>query len=193
MKVTAAILAGGKGTRFVPHKGLLNLNGETIIERQIRELKSVFDDLIIITNSLERYKALGVRLFSDIALDKGPLGGIYSALINSDGQYNFLIASDMPHVNTLLIEYMRNYIKDYDVVVPEFRRKLEPLYAFYSKSCISSIKRQFEKNNFKLTDFLTGVKIKKIKHDEVSHFDPQGLSFANINTEKDYEKFKGEE
>lgn len=190
MKMTAAILAGGKGTRFVPHKGLLEIEGISIIKRQLEILRPIFDNIIIVTNSPQAYKDLGAALVSDIILCKGPLGGIYSALKQSDTLYNFIVASDMPCLNSLLIRYMSSKISGYDAVVPELGGRLEPLHAFYAKACLSVIENQLKNDNLKIIDFFPQVRIKKIGKEELSQFDPQQLSFLNINTPKDYEKVK---
>lgn len=189
-RLTAAILAGGKGSRLIAHKGLLEIEGKAIIKRQLEILRPIFDNIIIVTNSPQAYKDLGATLVSDIILGKGPLGGIYSALKQSDTLYNFIVASDMPCLNSLLIRYMSSKISGYDAVVPELGGRLEPLHAFYAKACLSAIENQLKNNNLKITDFLAYVRIEKVSKEELFQFDPQQLSFLNINTPKDYEKVK---
>lgn len=189
-RLSAAILAGGKGTRLIAHKGLLEIEGVSIIKRQLEILRPIFDKILIVTNSPQVYKDLDAALVSDIVLGKGPLGGIYSALKHSYTLCNFIVASDMPCLNSALIEYMRSKISGYDAVVPEAGGRLEPLHAFYAKTCLSAIENQLKNNHLKITDFLAQLKIKKVNAEEISRFDPQHLSFLNINTPKDYEKVK---
>ena len=189
-RITAAILAGGKGIRLIAHKGLLEIEGIPIIKRQLEILRPIFDNIIIVTNSPELYKGLDAALISDIVLNKGPLGGICSALKQSETAYNFVVASDMPCLNSLLIRYMSSKISGYDAVVPELDGRLEPLHAFYAKTCLSVIENQLKNDNLKITDFLAHVRIEKVSKEELSQFDPKQLSFLNINTPKDYEKVK---
>lgn len=187
-KITAGILAGGRGKRFLPHKGLLSIGGRTIIERQLDTLRSLFCDIVIVTNSFKPYENLNARLISDIILDKGALGAIYSLLKQTTTQHNFIIACDMPYINPSLIKYMLGKINGYDAVVPEFFGRLEPLHSFYSRDCIGAIEVQLEKNNLKIQRFFSLVKTKIIKQEDVEKFDPKGLSFVNINTEEEYGK-----
>lgn len=182
----AAILAGGKGSRFIPHKSFLKINGETIIEKQLETLNKVFTDIVVVTNNGELYKGLNVRIIADIIPNKGALGGIYSALMNIKDGHCFITASDMPYLNIDLIKYMMDNASDSDVLVSEFNRVLEPLYAFYSKRCILAIEKQIKEDNFKISDLFKSVKVKKISQKVVSKFDPEGMSFTNINTQEDY-------
>lgn len=185
---SAAILAGGRGKRLIPHKGLLKLGDKTIIAREIGLLGAIFSEIIIIANQPEYYKGFKLKVFSDIILNKGALGGIYSALKHSKTPYNFITGSDMPYPNAAFIKYMAGFLKNYDVVVPEFAGQLEPLYAFYSKDCISVIENQFHKNDLRIQDLFTLVATKIIDQKKVLEFDPQGLSFTNINTPEEYTK-----
>jgi molybdopterin-guanine dinucleotide biosynthesis protein A len=168
----------------------LEIEGISIIKRQLEILRPIFDKIIIVTNSPQAYQDLDAALVSDIILGKGPLGGIYSALKQSDTLYNFIVASDMPCLNSLLIRYMSSKISGYDAVVPESGGRLEPLHAFYAKACLSVIENQLKNDNLKIIDFFPQVRVKKIGKEELSQFDPKQLSFVNINTLKDYEKVK---
>ena len=49
--VTGVILAGGKSSRYGKNKSFVIVNGIPLIERVIREMKDVFQDVIIITNT----------------------------------------------------------------------------------------------------------------------------------------------
>lgn len=190
-KISAAILAGGKGSRFIPHKALLKLGDKAIIEKELEVLSSLFADVTIVANDSKLYQHLGVNIISDIVLDKGPLGGIYSFLRQSKNQHNFIAAADMPCLNLSLIKYMSAIALDYDIVVPRFRGIFHPLHAFYSKNCIGVIEEQIEADNKKISDIFKSdcVKTKVVQEAEIRLFDRQGLSFTNINTKEDYERF----
>ena len=60
-KVTGIILAGGKSSRMGTDKGMLELNGNIIVEHIIEQLKPNVDELIIIANN-ENYNNLGFRV-----------------------------------------------------------------------------------------------------------------------------------
>lgn len=65
---------------------------------------------------------------------------------------------------------------------------MEPLHAVYSKNCTGPMKNLIERGNLKITDFFDLVKVRYVGKEELDRFDPQRLSFFNINTEDDLKK-----
>lgn len=185
---TAIILAGGKNTRMGGDKAFLKIGEKTIIEIILDKLKSFFEKIIIVTNSPDRYRIFRVRLISDIIPNKGPLGGIYSGLVNTREFHNFFFACDTPFLNVELIRYMKNNYGNFDVITPKLKYGYEALHAIYSKNCITPIEKQLKQNNLKIIDFFPQVKIKEITEDIIKQFDPRLLSFFNINTNADYQQ-----
>ncbi len=183
----ALILAGGKNKRMGRNKALIKLNGETIIENQIRLLRGIFEETLIITNSPWEYQHLKVRMIEDVIPQKGPLGGIYSGLFYSESFYNFFLACDIPFPNVNLIAYMKNCVGNEDVIIPR-GTGFEPLFAFYSKDCLLPMKKQIDSESLRITDFLSRVKVRVLETQELNKFDPAGVSFFNINTREDLKK-----
>lgn len=190
--MTAIILAGGKATRMgCADKAFLRLGREMLIKRQLRLIRKLFKKIIIVTNSPQRYRNLnGVRIVTDLIPNRGPLGGIYSGLQASEDDYNFVLACDMPFINLDLISYMLKKIKGFDIVIPRYNRKFEPLYAVYSRNCIKPIENGLSRKNLKITRFLQYVKVRIISKKEITQFDLNGISFVNINTPNDYRRLK---
>lgn len=184
--ITGIILAGGKSSRMKHEKAFLKLGAKTIIEELISRLKKNFCKLIIIANDTRKYMEFGLEMASDILPEKGPLGGIYTALVKSDSFYNFVFACDMPFINQDLIRYMLKECRGYDITIADYNGRLQPLCAIYSKNCIEPIKKQLEKNELKIRDFFDYVKVRKISKEEITKFDSGGLSFSNINTPEEY-------
>ena len=201
--ITGIILAGGKSSRMKHEKAFLKLGAKTIIEELISRLKKKFSKFIIIANDTRKYmkfgtstspianpesnRRIGIEVISDILPEKGPLGGIYTALVKSDTFYNFVFACDMPFINQNLIRYMLKECRGYDITIADYNGRLQPLCAIYSKNCIEPIKKQLEKNNLKIRDFFDYVKVRKISKEEIAKFDSDGFSFSNINTPEEYQ------
>ena len=118
----------------------------------------------------------------------GSLSGLHSGLVASKSKYNFVVACDMPFLNEELVRYMKNGCENYDIVVPKINHRYEPLFAIYSRNCISFIEKQLERDNRKIMDILALVNKRVITHDELNKFDSEALSFFNINTHVDYQQ-----
>lgn len=185
--MTGIILAGGKSRRMGEDKPFVLFSGRPLIETMIDKISPLFNDLIIVTNKPHLYQRYGVRTEVDIVKDQGPLGGIYTGLISSKDRYNFIFACDMPFLNQALIEYMVGETKSggYDVVMPEYEGRLQPLCAIYSKRCIKPIEDELSKDNLRIIDFLKYVKVRMIKEKEISRLITGQPSFTNINTPQD--------
>src|SRR3989338_7683808 len=94
--ITGVVLAGGKSLRFGQNKAFALLQGVTLIERVLNVMKTLFDDLLIVTNNPGDYSSFDVPVVSDLEPDKGPLGGIVTALHYSERDRIFVAACDMP-------------------------------------------------------------------------------------------------
>jgi molybdopterin-guanine dinucleotide biosynthesis protein A len=166
-------------------KAFVKIGSKTMIEELISRLENKFSKLMIIANEKEKYAGLGIEVIKDIIPEKGPLGGIYTALVKSDSFYNFIFSCDAPFVNLDLIDYMISEREGIDIIVPRWNNRFEPLHAIYSKNCIEAIERQLGKNELKVTNFFQYVKVRVIDEKEISRFVSSQPFFANINTPQD--------
>ena len=185
--MTAVILAGGKSSRMGSNKAFLKLKGKTFIELQIDLLRKMFGEIFISANIPSEFEYLNLQIFKDIHPGKGPLGGIYTSLINSSSFHTFMLACDMPFVGSELIKYLKDLTKEYDVVIPKSERGLEPLHAFYSKNCIDPIKRELEEDNLRIISFFPHVNVKIVELDSLVTSDSFNNSIKNLNTRDEYE------
>lgn len=186
--VTAIVLAGGMATRMGPgcDKAFLVIDDRPIIDRQLKVLKRVFKEIIIVTNSKNRYNHLkGIRMISDILMRRGPLGGIYSALMASSTYHNFVIACDMPFINEALVRYMIDKKDNYDILIPKIDKKFHPLFGIYSKYCIPVMEEMLKHNRLRIAGIFSKVKTRFISKKTVEKFDKELRSLVNINTKED--------
>lgn len=184
--VTGIILSGGKSTRMKTDKAFLKLGSRTMIEEVISRLEGRFSKLMIIADDREKYARFGIKVIEDIIPDKGPLGGIYTALVKSDSVYNFVFSCDAPFVDPGLIDHMISKAKDFDIIVPNWQDRFEPLHAIYSKNCIGAIEKQIKKNDLKITNLFPEVSVSVLEQEELERFNVSKVTFFNINTKEDY-------
>lgn len=184
------VLAGGENSRMGEDKAFMLFSGKPLIEHTLSEISQLFKKILVITNRPFNYREYNIKVQRDILPKRGSLGGIYTGLVVSGSEYNFIIACDMPFLNQGLIKYMVSQCRDYDVVVPEFEGRLQPLFAIYSSKCIDSIEEQFFQKNFRIVDIFSHVRAKVISEETVRKFDKDGQCFININTPQDYQRFK---
>lgn len=193
--ITGIILAGGKSSRYGANKAFVEINGVQLIERVITVMGSVFEHLILITNTPHEYTYLNLPMYEDLIKGLGPIGGILTGLEAISDESGFFMACDMPFINGDLIHYMVAVSDDYDAVVPRISWKMEALHALYKKSCLTAIKELIESNEYQTIKFFNKIRVRYVDWDEIRAFDPKQRSFFNINSPQellDAVKLKGE-
>jgi molybdopterin-guanine dinucleotide biosynthesis protein A len=190
--VTGAILAGGLSKRMGKDKSLLEVGGKRVIDRTVELFGSVFSCVIIITPDPVTYAYLGVRMAADLLPGHGALSGIHSALFHATTSHVFVVACDMPMLNPMVIRHIIEPPGRWDVVVPRIGDYLEPLHARYARTCLKPIEQSLSGGSRKITDFFEKVQVKYVQEEELRSLDPDLLSFRNINTPEDLDRFRRE-
>lgn len=188
--VAGIILAGGKSSRMGVNKSFLKLGNQTIIERITDLMKSIFKEVIIITNTPAEYAFLQLPLYEDIFKGKGPLGGIHSGLTYSKTEKNFVSSCDIPLMTKEMIEHILNYKTEKPIIFCEAAGYHQPLVGVYKKEVVAEIEKILS-NNDETTDKSFHHFLKRVNA-EIIH--PKNLSFYkdefffNVNKKEDYEK-----
>jgi len=188
MRASGIILAGGKNTRMGIEKSFLKFGTKTLVENTIDIFKTIFSEIIVVTNNSRSFLKFGTIVVEDLIKNKGPLGGVFSGLCFSKSELNFVVGCDMPFVNPYLVKYMISKPEEYDVVIPEVDGRVESLFARYSKNAIPVILSHLLKDKLKTQNVLSELNVLKITTEEIERLDPEHLSFFNINTQDDLKK-----
>lgn len=186
---SAVVLAGGQSRRLGEDKSLLVLDGQPLLLRTLDRLAGVSEDLIIVANDPGRYAHLQLpaRLVPDERPGVGALMGIYSGLRAARHPYVLVVACDMPFLNLPLVHHLLSLTSGYDVVIPQIGEEMEPLHAVYGKSCLPAIGQVLAQGQRRIIAFFDQVRVRHVPPDEIDRFDPEHLSFVNINTPEDWE------
>ncbi len=181
--ITGIILAGGKSSRMGTDKGVLILNGKTIVAHIIDALKPAVDNIIIIANN-DHYNNYGFKVYKDIVKDCGPMGGIYTGLLNSQTNLNMVVSCDIPNISTDIINKIISHADKNDITVPIHNNNLEPLCAVYNKNCISTFEKLITDKEWKMKESFKYFQTTKV---ELNEKDFENY-FTNINTPSEFLK-----
>ena len=186
INIGAAILAGGKSTRFNgQNKALINVLGGSILDRNIITLQSIFKEIHIISNTNADFIYTGIPVFKDIFENKGPLGGIYSALLHSGCEAVFIFSCDMPFLSKNLIKnIIINFTKsNSQILIPQIFHKIEPLHAIYSTSILPILENYIKSAvDYKIRLFFPKVSTSYLALDNSQE---NQKAFLNINSPDD--------
>lgn len=188
--VSAAILAGGRNTRMKNHKAFLAFDGCPIIQRTLNGLYSVFDEVLVIANEMDRYAHLDARVLPDVIPHQGPLSGIHAALTHAVNPYVFVVACDMPFINVRVAEFLVAHAEGYECVVPVIRSYPEPLYAVYGKSCLPKVQDFLSTGRRRVVDLFSTVRVNYISESEIRDLGEPEKIFFNVNYPEDWARVR---
>lgn len=184
--LTLAVLAGGKSKRMGSNKALLTYENTNFLQHLLVQFQELGTVLISASKALAPlYESCGVPVVIDTVADAGPLGGIASVLEQSQSEWTFICAVDMPFISRAVVQYLYEFCaSDYDCVCFTVHGHNEPLCAWYRKTALPVVLEQLVQKDFKLQHLLDCLRTKKVAI-EWSCFGAQTL--ANINCPTDYE------
>jgi len=193
IKAACLILAGGEGRRLTPDKPLLEIAGKSIIERVASVVHSIFEEVLLVTNTPDKYRFLNLPHVQDERPGCGPLMGIYSGLSNIEHDVAFVCAADMPFLNEKIIEKQFREIEDYHIVIPSPRGVPQFLHAYYRRGCLPVIKKNLDAGCYKIESIEEHCRGLRLNREWFVRHGFNGLTelaFANVNTLRDYEQLK---
>jgi molybdopterin-guanine dinucleotide biosynthesis protein A len=188
--ITGVILAGGKSKRMGENKALLKIDGIPVIEKTADLLQKLFNEVIIITNTPDEYSFLGLKMFGDIYLNAGPLGGIHSALTNSHTEKNFILSCDIPFMTADVIREIIGYKTELPVTVVKADGYIQQLAGLYKRSILPEIEAilgcSYESRKCKVLTLLENVGAEIIEAEAISSC--RNETFLNMNSRADFQK-----
>lgn len=190
------IQAGGQSTRMGEDKALKTFLGRPLIQHVIERLAPLADEILVTTNRPDDYAFLNLRLVSDLAPGRGPLGGLYTAVASATSPIVAVVACDMPFASARLLETATRIMvkEEADVVIAremsedaKGSRGYEPFHAVYRReTCVPAIRSAIEADKWKVIAWFPSVKVRELTPAEVSAADPSGRAFWNVNTPEEF-------
>ena len=192
--LTAAILAGGRSTRFGGRdKSALVVDGRTIFDRQVSELSQIAGEILLVGGTIQPGPRPGVTPIADLIPGCGPLGGVHAALSVARGEPVLVLACDMPYVSAPFLAYLAGLAGDpggFAAIVPQTERGYHPLCAVYTHAVIAQIERRLAAGHFTMMGLLADVRLRVVAADDIARFgDPHRL-LANVNTPAEHESLE---
>jgi molybdenum cofactor guanylyltransferase len=170
---SAAILAGGRATRFGGRdKSALVIDGRTILDRQVAMLSAIANEVIVVRE--------------DLVPGCGPLGGLHTALTRAQHDSVFVLACDMPFVTAPLVTHLVTLSATADIVVPRTERGYHPLCAVYRRTCLDAVARRLADRRLKMTDMFSDVRVREVGGQELEPFGDDHRLLANVNTPAEF-------
>lgn len=192
--IQAFILGGGKSLRLNRDKAFLRHRGRYFIDIVIESCASRFRSVHLVGKRYEHPQLSGCM--DDEIRGVGPLGGILTALHATDTELNFFVGVDYPLIDEDVVamladEAIRQHEHGMRGLIPVMPDGPHPLFAFYAKSCSSSVRSCIDKKSLRVQCIAD--------HSPVHYFDVTAIengpdfstlqrNFVNINHIHDLKK-----
>jgi molybdenum cofactor guanylyltransferase len=185
-QLTGIILAGGLSSRMGCDKASLPWGTSDLLHTVLTALAPVCQNLIVVSNVARTITLAGVSVIADHYRGCGPLGGMHAGLAASLSDYNFVVACDMPYVNSDAVAYLADAAAGYDAAVPYIDGYYHPLHAVYHRRCLGAIERLLVAGNYRIIDFYAEIKLNPVAAAELVRFATDLAMLRNINTPDDF-------
>ncbi|NOT48612.1 MAG: NTP transferase domain-containing protein [Acidobacteria bacterium] len=197
MSIEAFILIGGRSTRLGRDKAAVSLGGSPMVFRIGASIRGALDGVLVRLVAADERQLLALSgldtldgFVFDIYQGRGPAGGLHAALANTDKEWAFIAACDIPLISADLIRCLADKINDsVDAVVPvQPDGRLQPLAAFYRVKIVrerleESLERARPAPSMKA--ILDGLRVLAVDFEEIKNLPGAELLFTNVNSCED--------
>jgi len=142
----AALIAGGKSSRFGEDKAFVDWKGQPLYVAQLRKLSALNPGrLWLSTNAEQPFPDVleGVTRVVDDPPGTGPVGGLLSIFESSTADFVLVLAVDLPLMTTTYLAGLsdRSTPVGHRPVVPKLNGRWEPLVAVYPREAMLELIR----------------------------------------------------
>ena len=186
--VAAIVLAGGRSTRLGRDKASEPLLGVPLLQRVLDRLAGLTTETVVVGRPEQDFgwaRATHLRAIEDSYPGAGPLGAIYTGLNAVEAPIALVLACDMPLLQPGLLAALVRLAEEHEAVVPVCEGLAQPLCAAYRRTCAAALRTQIETGNLKVAAVVARLLPRYVYEAEWRRWDPEGLSFHNLNSEAD--------
>lgn len=177
----AVLLAGGKSRRMGQCKALLEVEGETLLQRTVRLLDG-FGELWLSANDPALANGLPVQLVVDNYLGCGPLAGLEAALSATEKEALVCVSCDLPRLTEAVPELLLNALGEAEAAVcVDSTGRVHPLCGIYRRETLATARRLLESDERRMMAFLREIDCVYVKTEGLI---PDEV-FCNWNTPED--------
>jgi molybdenum cofactor guanylyltransferase len=199
VSLSGVILAGGQSRRMGGSpKALLTVHHEKMVERQIRTLKQLCSEVILVTNEPKTYLPFidpDVRIITDYFPGQGPLAGMHAGLSLARHDDVWIVGCDMPYLSehAAMLMLSRKRERSSDAVVPSIGGRIHPLHGIYDKRCADPIASMLNREQRRVNALLDYIAYEAVTEWTFERWGIDTRFVFNMNTPEEYEHLLSKE
>jgi molybdopterin-guanine dinucleotide biosynthesis protein A len=161
-------------------KAFLEIEGETLLDRAVRRLVEVCDEVLI----ADAGRGLAPGSIPD-GPGHGPAAGLLGAARARPGRALLVLAVDLPFVPVPLLEELAR--SEADLALPGWSEGVEPLCALYGTVALALLEERVGQGRLDLWSLPEepGLKVRRLGEKELSRFGDPARMFLNLNRPED--------
>lgn len=195
--IDAFILVGGRSSRMGREKATVVFRGSRMVDSVAKAIRLALPNarISIVAANNDQLAEIGEvahadRYFVDIRSDLGPVGGLHTAVANSDAEWIFVAACDMPMISAEFIAFLVEQTDaDCDVVLPiQADGRPQPLAALYrieSAPDQLSVPLGDDVRSPSMRAIITPLRVVEVNYEEYAHLEDSRRLLTNINSPSD--------
>lgn len=187
LDVSAAILAGGRSTRFGAPKSQASVGTGQLIDYAVRLARAIATEQLVIVNPLADSISVAPSVYIDLIPNLGPVGGIYTALTVSARPWVAVLPCDMPLLRPEVYAQLYDNRLESRPVVAQSSQGLEPLVSLWPVSIQPALAVAIRTGPLALFKLLRQLDARVINIS--NSLDGGRHLFLNINTPEDFAVF----
>jgi len=193
MNIDCFVLIGGRSSRLGRDKATVEIGGMPLALRAVRTIQNALEPerVTFVARNASQFdvKTLfgDTPVIFDLIEDRGPLGGLHTALSQARSPWIYVLACDYPFVSADLVNLLGCLISDeFGAIAPEQPDgRLQPLCAFYkietARPVVDKIVNQ-QRVPPPLHEIVSELSPRIVKYKEYSHLPRSNDLFINVNT-----------
>jgi molybdopterin-guanine dinucleotide biosynthesis protein A len=195
--LTVAILAGGDSSRYGSEKATILFQDQQLITHMVQVARKLTSNIVVVLSDSEQENRLGSLLEdTKVVTDsdskiKSALNGAITAFEFSNTEFTLLLPVDTPLANVDLLLTLYQLADGHGAVVPSWPNgNIEPLHAVYlTEHAYAKGLETLDSGRRRMQVFLDNLtNVLYLSTEVLKKFDPQLLTFENINTLNDLKR-----
>lgn len=175
MKFDAALLAGGRSTRFGSDKACVMIDGQPLWQRQLSVLRDLGPAKLFVSGARPDW---GIEAVPDAEPRRGAFSGFVATLRRCEQEHLLVLALDLPRMTSA---YLRRMAATGRGLVPQRGEHFEPLAALYPKACLPVAEDWLRDGDASFQGFIRRAIAARLV--EAAAVEPAEADlFANLNT-----------
>lgn len=191
-EVSGVVLAGGAGRRLGLSKACLTLGGRTFLELAVEKLNALCAEVLVVGNTPLPPVRPAVRFLREPETEvPHPARGLRVALRHARYNTCLVVAVDLPLVQPKLLEGLLSAGADGSgcLVLPSARGFIEPLLGLYRRPLLPALATLPPGQGLQAwARSLPPGWLQLIPEAQLRTWDPELVSFVNVNTWADYKR-----